>query len=263
MRFHDKVVWITGASSGIGEALSYAFIREGAKVIVSARREAELDRVKAGCAAPGNVAVLPLDLEKADELPAKAKAAASYFGPIDILVNNAGISQRSLVLDTSIDVDIRIMNVDYISQVALTKLVLPSMVERRSGQIVVISSVAGFIGTPLRSGYAAAKHALRGFFDSLRAEIWKYGIGVTLVYPGYINTNVSVNALSGDGGTHGIMGEGQSKGMSPEKCAAKILNAVAARKDEAMMGGMETMAVYLKRLSPKLMSLVLRKAKVT
>lgn len=263
MRFQDKVVWITGASSGIGEALTYAFNREGAKVIVSARREAELARVKAACATPGNVAVLPLDLEKADELPAKAKAAAELFGPIDILVNNAGVSQRSLVLETSIDVDIRIMNIDYLSQVALTKLVLPSMVERRSGQIVVISSVAGFIGTPLRSGYAAAKHALRGFFDSLRAEVWKYGIGVTLVYPGYINTNVSVNALSGDGGKHGAMGEGQSKGMSPEKCAGKILNAVAARKDEAMMGGMETLAVYLKRLSPKLMALIVRKAKVT
>lgn len=263
MRFQDKVVWITGASSGIGEALSYAFNREGAKVIVSARREAELDRVKAACLTPANVAVLPLDLEKAHEFPAIAIAAAGLFGPIDILVNNAGITQRSLVLDTSIDVDIRIMNVDYLSQVALTKLVLPSMVERRSGQIVVISSVAGYVGTPLRSAYAAAKHALRGFFDSLRAEVWKHGIGVTLIYPGYIKTNITLNALSGDGGKHGKVDEGISKGMSPEKCAAKILTSVAARKDEAMMGGLETFAVYLKRLSPKLMALVVRKAKVT
>jgi dehydrogenase/reductase SDR family member 7B len=263
MRFDNKVIWITGASSGIGEALAYAFAKEGAKVILSARREGELERVKAGCASPEKVGVLPLDLEKPEEFLGKAEAATRLFGPIDILVNNAGISQRSLVLETSFDVDVRIMNVDFLSQVALTKLVLPAMVERRSGRIVVISSVAGFIGTPLRSSYAAAKHALRGYFDSLRAEVWKSGVGVTLIYPGYVRTNVTLNALSGDGGLHGKMDEGAANGMSPEKCAAKILNAVAAGKDEAMMGGFETMAVYLKRLSPKLMSLVLRKAKLT
>lgn len=263
MRFQNKVVWITGASSGIGEALAQAFNREGAKVILSARRETELTRVKAACASTGNVAVLPLDLEKADELAARAKAAAAFFGPVDILVNNAGITQRSLALETSIDVDIRIMNVDYMSQVALTKLVLPAMVERRTGRIVVISSVAGFVGTPYRSAYAAAKHALRGFFDSLRAEIFQYGVGVTLVYPGYIKTNITMNALSSDGAKHGVMDASIQKGMSADKCAAKILDAVAAGKNEVMMGGVETMAVYLKRFAPGLAAYVVRKAKVT
>jgi short-subunit dehydrogenase len=263
MRFQNQVVWITGASSGIGEALAVAFNREGAKVILSARREAELTRVKGSCATPGNVAVLPLDLEATTELPAKAKQAAAFFGPIDLLINNAGITQRSLVLDTSIDVDIRIMNLDFISQVALTKLVLPSMVERRKGRIVVVSSVAGYVGTPLRSSYAAAKHALRGYFDSLRAEVWKFGVGVTMVYPGYVRTEISKNAMSGSGARHGVMDEGISKGISPEKCAAKILGGIATGKDEVMVGGKEVFAIYLKRLSPKLMSLIVRKAKVT
>jgi dehydrogenase/reductase SDR family member 7B len=244
-----KVVWITGASSGIGEALAYQASAQGARLILSARREAELQRVRAACAHPEAVAVLPLDLTDFDALDAAARAEAS-FGPVDILVNNAGISQRSTVLD-------------FFACVALTQALLPGMVARRQGHVVVISSVVGYVGTPLRSGYAAAKHALHGFYDAARAELWRENIHFTLVCPGFIKTQVSLNAITADGGQHGRMDEGQARGMDPGECARQIWKAVARRREEVLIGRREAVFVRLKRYAPWLMSFALKRAKVT
>jgi len=258
----DKVVWITGASSGIGEALALAAAEQGAKLVLSARRESELQRVRSACLNPHQVALLPVDLTAFDAEKTTAKAE-SFFGPIDVLVNNAGISQRSTALNTSMEVYRRIFELDFFACVALTKAVLPGMVARRRGQLVVISSVVGYVGTPLRSGYAAAKHALHGFYDALRAEIWREQVQVTLICPGFIRTNVSLNAITGDGGKHGLMDQGQLKGMAPEECARQIWAAVAAGKEEALIGRKEAIFVRIKRYLPGLLSYALKRAKVT
>ena len=258
----DKVVWITGASSGIGEALAVAASAAGAKLVLSARRETELQRVKNACANPHQVAVLALDLTDFDA-DAMTLRAASYFGAVDVLVNNAGISQRSTVLQTEMSVYRRIFELDFFACVALTKALLPQMVAKKSGHIVTISSVVGYVGTPLRSGYAAAKHALHGFYDALRAEVWREGVKVTLICPGFIKTNVSLNAITGDGGKHGLMDDGQLRGMPADECARQIWAAVAAGKEEALIGAREALFVRVKRHLPGLMSYAIKRAKVT
>lgn len=261
--FKDKVIWITGASSGIGAALAHALSKQGAKLILSARTTEKLEAVRKSCTAPNLHEILPLDLGNIDELAGIARKATAYYGRIDILINNGGVSQRSLALDTSLEVDHSLMRINYLGPVALTKAVLPGMIERKQGHIVVISSLTGKFGTPLRSGYAASKHALHGFFDALRAEIWKKRVFVTLVCPGYIRTSISINAMTGNGSPQGTMDKGQENGMLPEVCAAKILKAVEDGKEEVLIGGMEKMGVYLKRFLPKAFSRMIRDASVT
>lgn len=257
-----KVVWITGASSGIGEAMALAASAQGAKLVLSARRETELQRVRQACAHPAQVAVLPLDLTDFDA-EAAARRAAAFFGPVEVLVNNAGISQRSTVLNTDMAVYRRIFELDFFACVALTKAVLPGMVTAKAGHIVTISSVVGYVGTPLRSGYAAAKHALHGFYDALRAEVWRENVKVTLICPGFIKTNVSLNAITGDGGKHGLMDDGQLRGMPADECARQIWAAVEAGREEALIGAKEALFVRLKRHLPGLMSYAIKRAKVT
>lgn len=260
MRFKDQVVWITGATSGIGEALAYAFSREGAKLILSGRREAELERVKHGCAgAPENIFVLPLDLTQFASLPEKTRQAEARFGRVDILINNGGIGQRSLVAETSFEVDLAVMNTNYFGTVALTKAVLPGMLARSAGHIVVVSSLMGYLDTPLRSAYAASKHALHGYFDSLRSEVWRQNVKVTLICPGFVRTNISINALTADGSKQAKMDDDHAKAISADACAAKTLDAIAAGKAEVMIGGKEVLAVYIKRFLPSLYARVVRK----
>jgi short-subunit dehydrogenase len=182
---------------------------------------------------------------------------------VDVLVNNGGVSQRSLVLDTSPEVDRRIMEINFFATIALTKCVLPTMLERKSGHIVVISSVVGKFGTPLRSTYAASKHALHGFMDALRAETWRAGLKITLVCPGFVRTAISLNALTGDGTPQGTMDDALLKGMAPDRCAEKILRALEKGREEVIVGGWETLGVYLKRFLPGVFSAVIRRAKVT
>lgn len=254
-------VWITGASSGIGEAVARAFAARGARVLLSARRESELARVAA--ALGERARVLPLDLEDTAGLADKAARALAEHGPIDIMVHNGGISQRSRAIDTRVDVDERIMRINYLGAVALTKGLLPSMVARRRGHFVVISSLVGRVGTPLRSGYSASKHALHGFFDSLRAEHHDDGLHVTLICPGFVRTDVSVNALTGDGSPQGTMDTKTAGGITPEACAARILRAVDRREEEVNVGGWETIAVPVRRYFPTLYSRLIRRARVT
>ena len=261
MQFKDKIVWITGASSGIGEALVYAFDQEGAKVVLSARREAELERVVKKCKYSENMYILPLDLANHDEMSAKVDEVIEKFGEIDILINNGGISQRSLVKNTPLSVDKRIMDIDYFGTIALTKAALPFLLKNENSHIVVITSLMGKFATPLRSAYAAAKHALHGFFDALRLEHWRDGLGVLIVAPGFIRTNVSLNALTETGKKQNTMDDAQANGMPPEVLAQKVCKAIMNGKEEIVIGGAERHAILLRRLLPGVFSRMMKNRK--
>jgi short-subunit dehydrogenase len=258
MDFKERRVWITGASSGIGEALAVAFHQGGAKLILSARREDELKRVQAACGGEPNTLILPMDVTNAAELPEKTLQALGMFGGIDILVLNAGITQRSLTRETEESVYRRLMEVNFFASEAMARAVLPSMLAQKSGHMVVISSVAGKFGVPLRSGYSASKFALHGFFEVLRAEEEKNGIHVTMVCPGYIRTDISLSALQGDGGKHAQMDPGIAHGMLADECARRILRAVQRDKKEIIVGAKREQAVvYLKRFFPTLLAKII------
>jgi short-subunit dehydrogenase len=253
--FKDKVVWITGASSGIGEALAGAFAEAGARLVLSARREPDLQRVAGQTGLPPErVMVLPLDMRQGETFSYKVAQVRKKFGRVDIMVHNAGISQRSFARDTIVDVDRKLMEVNYFGPVGLTKALLPLMLAQGGGHLVVISSLVGYFGTPMRSAYSASKHALHGFFDALRAEEARHNIRVTIICPGYIRTAISINALNEKGEKHNQMDDNQANGISPEECARKTLIAVAANKQEALIGGKEVVGVYLKRFVPGIFS---------
>jgi dehydrogenase/reductase SDR family member 7B len=261
--YRDKVVWITGASSGIGAALASAFAAREATLVLSARRKDHLEAVRTACAYPERHRVLPLDLTDTAAIPSAVDSVLREQGRVDILVNNGGITQRSLVKDTCMEVDRRIMETNYFGTVALTKAVLPSMLTRRSGDIVVISSLIGHFSTPLRSAYAASKHALHGFFDALRAEVYADGLHVMLVCPGFIRTDISLHALTANGSPHAAMDASQAAGLAPEKCAAQILAGLDRRKEEIVVGGRETRYLLLHRFFPAFFRRAMRTAKVT
>ncbi|MBC6365173.1 SDR family oxidoreductase [Algoriphagus sp. AK58] len=256
------VIWITGASSGIGEAAAKKFSKEGYSLILSSRKINELQRVQKECSHPHAIRILPLDLSDSSDFENITRQAISFFGKVDILLHNGGISQRSLIKDTNLEVDRKLMEVNYFGTVALTKAILPHFIQRKSGQFAVVTSLVGKFASPYRSSYAASKHALHGFFDTLRAEHFQDGISVTMICPGFIRTKVSINALTADGSPLGEMDEAQAKGMSPEACAAEMFDAIRSQKEEVYIGGKETLAVYLKRFFPGIFSKILRKAKV-
>lgn len=264
MKFTNKVVWITGASSGIGKHLAIELANQGAKLILSSRNLDALEAVKNLCKNPENLKLIPLDLEDYNHLQSKVDEAISIFGTIDILVNNGGISQRSLAKDTSITVDKRLMAINYLGTVALTKLLLPHFIKNQSGQFVVTTSIVGKIGTPLRSSYAASKHALHGFFDSLRAELHQDNIAVTLVCPGFVNTNVSMNALTGDGTAQHSMDKATKNGIAPDYFAKLMAKAILKKRQEVYIAGFkEKSGIYAKRFFPKVLSKMIRKLSVT
>ncbi|MEN9961254.1 MAG: hypothetical protein RL045_1507 [Bacteroidota bacterium] len=261
MKFHNKVVWITGASSGIGEALAYAFAAEGALLVLSARREEELQRVAKAC---GNAYVLPFDVLSLSEHADRVQDVMNTYGRIDYLVLNAGVSQRSFVKDTEFDVYRRLFEVNFFSIVSLTQAVLPVFTAQKSGVFVPIASVAGRISTPRRAAYGATKHALIGFFDSVRAEGFNEGIRVTTILPGYIKTNISLHAMNEKGEAYGKMDPNQAKGLDPHFTAQKILQAVLAEKNEFFVGGfLEGFGLFVKRFFPSIMPFMLRKIKNT
>lgn len=260
--FQNKVVWITGASSGIGEALAKAFASEGAKLILSSRRREELERVKNTLKLTDlDILILPLDLAEPSLTSAHTKQVIDRFGRIDILINNGGISQRSLTKDTSLEIDRKVMEVNFFGTVALTKSVLPFMLQQKSGHIIAISSIVGKFGFYLRSAYSASKHALHGFFESLRMEIYNDNVKILIVCPGKIRTNISVNAITGDGSKHSIMDESTDLGLSPEACAQQILIGIKNNREELFIGA-ETRAVLLKRFFPNLFSRIIRNQKI-
>jgi short-subunit dehydrogenase len=255
MDFQGRRVWITGASSGIGEALALAFHGAGAKLILSARREDELKRVQTACGGEPGTRVLPMDVTNAQELPEKMRQALGMFSGIDVLVLNAGITQRSRTRETDESVYRRLMEVNFFGPEAMARAVLPSMLAQKNGHIVVISSVAGKFGVPMRSGYSATKFALHGFFEALRAEEERNGVHVTMVCPGYIRTEISLSALRGDGRKHAKMDSELAHGMPAEECARQILRGIARRKREIVVAApREKALVYIKRFFPDLLA---------
>jgi len=251
-----KTIWITGASSGIGKALAIEMSKKNNNIILSSRNINDLESVAKLC--KGNTLVLPIDLEKQDNFVNKVKKAIDLFGKIDILINNGGISQRSTASETSIDVDRRLMEINYFGTVVLTKSILPYMQKQKSGHIVTVSSLSGKFGFFLRSAYAASKFAQLGFFESLRLEEEKNNIKVSIVFPGFVNTNISQNALSGEGKKHDQHDENQKKGISPMNCAKDIIKGIKENKHEIYSGGKEIWMVKIRRLLPGLFYRILR-----
>jgi len=256
--FKKKTIWITGASSGIGAALARTFSEHGAVVIVSSRREKELKEVQSACVNPSQVVVVTLDLTDSADIETKAQWVLEHF-QVDILINNGGISQRSLTHETPLEIDRKLMEVNYFGQIHLTKRVLSQMLSRKSGHIVAISSLTGKWGFYLRSAYAASKHALHGFFDSLRMEVESEGIDVTLITPGFIATEISKNAVLANGQVNGEMDPNQANGTSPEVCAKQILKGLSKRKKEFGVGGRELLGLFLNRYFPRIFAKILKR----
>lgn len=258
--FKDKVIWITGASSGIGEALAFELAKRNARLILSARNENALKEiVKNASLKEGDVLIIPFDLADTSHADEYVKKIIEKFGRIDILFNNGGMSQRGEALQTGNEIERQLFEVNYFAQVALAKAVLPQMIKQQSGQIVVTSSIAGKFGFYLRSTYSAAKHALHGYFESLRLETEKQGIKVLMVCPGKIKTNVSLNAVEASGNRHSQMDESHQNAMSAESCANQILSAIENHKKEILIGGKEIFTVYIKRFLPALFYKIIRK----
>ena len=261
-----SVVWITGASSGIGEALAKQYAALGHQLVLSARREPELERVKQACIKLGakddDVLVLPMDVTEHESMAEKVFAVTAHFKAIDVLINNAGISQRSLCLDTDLSVYKTLLDVDVLGQIALTKQVLPVMVKQGSGHIAVTSSVAGKVGVKLRTGYCAAKHAVMGFFDALRAEVAEHGIRVSTITPGFIKTDISKNAVTARGERFGVDDEDIKSGMNVDKCAQVIIKQLGKGKKEIAVGeGLSMVALTLKRFFPSVLFRIVEKKK--
>lgn len=261
MNVTEKVIWITGASSGIGEALAYALASKQAKLILSGRNLEALEQVRDKCNSD-DVVILPFDLSHFDASKSTVSKALQFFGSIDILVNNGGISQRSLIAETDFEVDKKLIEVDYLGTVALTKALLPYYIQQKKGHFVTVTSLMGKFGSPFRSGYCGAKHALHGFFDVLRMEHEKDNIKVTLICPGFVQTNVAINALTANGATQKSNDEATQNGMPVDVFASKMIKAIEANTFEAYIGGKEVLGIYLKRFFPKILHKFVLKSKV-
>jgi short-subunit dehydrogenase len=263
MSYKNKTVWITGASSGIGEAFAKAFHKEGANLILSSRRKDELERVKSELGGGDTIGILTLDLSKEDELESKTETALTFFNGIDVLLNNGGVSQRSVFAETDLTTIRRLMEINFFGSVALTRFVLPHMMQKKSGHIIVTSSVAGKFGTKFRSGYAASKHALQGIFDCIRQEMYEYNIDVTMVCPGPIKTSITQNSLTADGSSYNKMGDLHTGAMDADEMVQRIWGKIKSKKEEIYISSpKERLALLVKRISPRLLNQILKRSKV-
>ena len=253
MKYTNQVVWITGASSGIGEALAIEFAKEKSKIVLSDRRAEVLKAVAGKCEELGvECLVLPMDVTNYDVIEENVDIVLNKFGKIDVLINNAGISQRGLTVETNFEVDRRIMEINYFGNIALTKAVLPKMIEQKNGQIVTMSSLVGIFGFPQRSSYSASKHALHGFYETLMVEHYNDNLKINIICPGRIKTDISINSLTKDGTQHGKMDPGQAKGISAEKCAQIIVKSMKRNKRVTVIGMEGKLMVFFKKFMPRL-----------
>jgi short-subunit dehydrogenase len=256
----EMVVWITGASSGIGEALATTCAAKGCRMVLSARNSDALEALAKRLQAQApEIMVLPLDLAQASEQAGDWTAQVmARFGRIDVLVNNAGVSQRATALETPEALERSLFEVNYFAPVALSKAVLPAMMQAGGGQLVVVSSIAGKLGFFYRSTYSAAKHALHGYFESLRLEYEDRGIRVLMVCPGKVKTNISLMAQT-PAGAHGVMDPSHAEAMTAEACAHEVMQAIEEGREEVLVGGKELWMVRLKRWWPSLFRRLLRR----
>lgn len=259
----SPTVWVLGASSGIGKAVALAYAKKGASLVLSARRVNDLEQTQQECKAfTDHVWVEPLDLAESSSHQTVTKRVEEHLGHLDVLFHSGGITSRTEASEATMDVERRMMEVNYFGVISITKAAIP-MLEAAKGHVVVITSVAGKLGTQFRSSYAASKHALHGWFDSLRLEIEPKGMHVTLVCPGYIATPLTVHALTNDGSALGEMSDKQSKGMPADVFAAKLLKKLPSKPHEVIIGGTEVMSIRLKRWAPALLHAILKRSKVT
>ncbi len=258
-----EIVWITGASSGIGEACAYRWAAQGARLILTSSSRERLDPVAARCREAGapEVCILPCDLGDPAAVEGLAEKAWDAFQGLDTVYLNAGISQRTTVEDTSMEMVRKMMEINYFAPVAIAKALLPRMLERGGGHIAVTTSIAGRFGFPLRCGYSSSKFALYGFFETLQAEYADQGIQVTLVCPGRVKTNISFYALDKGGERHGKLDPGQAGGLSAEKAARKIVRAISKGRREVLVGRGEMVMVWIKRFFPGLCARLARRIK--
>ncbi|QBL08881.1 SDR family oxidoreductase [Rheinheimera sp. D18] len=259
----NKVIWITGASGGIGEALAREFAAAGAVLILSARREAELIRVRDSLTNTQRHVLLHLDITDTAAVDAAIVNITQKMGGLDWLINNAGISQRSLIVDTPVATERKLFDVDYFAQINLTRSALPLLLADGGGKVVFISSVAGLVGTQYRGSYSAAKAALHLWANSLRAELFDQGLQVATIFPGFVKTDVSRNALTGDGSALGQMDDAQASAMSAEQFAKQAVKALIKDKNYIVIGGLkERLGALVSRLSPNLLYKMVRNTKV-
>jgi len=254
----DKICWVTGASSGIGASLAKALNEAGSFVIISGRNADRLEKIKSECLHPERIKVLAFDMEEIDSLPEYAMKAWGEFNGIDFVFLNAGFAVRDWLMNIEMKMYRKVMEVNFFSTVVIVKSLLPKMIDRKHGYFVVTSSLSGKYGIPKLSAYSASKHALHGFFESLRAEYSKDGIRVSMVVPGLINTGITVHSLLGDGSVSGKMQTAVANGISPELCATKILKAVDRQKNESVIGGKEIYSVWIKRFFPRIWDYLVR-----
>lgn len=262
--YKDLTIWITGASSGIGEALAITFAKHGATIVLSGRDNDKLEAVKKRCKHPKKHIVVPFDIRDAKQVGDAYDSVKTQTDKIDWLINNAGVSQRSLIMETDEDVERQIMEIDYFAQTRLTRLVLPNMIAQGGGKIVMISSVAGLLGTQYRGAYGAAKAAIHMWANSLRAELHDQGIEVATIFPGFIQTNVSINALTGNGSKQGTMDVATSKGLTATAFAKQAVKALTKGEEYIIVAGTkEKLATKVNRLSPPKLYKLIRESRVT
>lgn len=260
---NGKVVWITGASSGIGKAIAQQCAALGAQVVLTARRHEELENVRHSLAHPDQHISITADITDESQVRHAYEQVLQQKGRIDWLINNAGLSQRALIRDTTMQTERAIMEVDYFSQVFLTKMVLPTFLKQKSGRIVFISSVAGLLGTQYRASYSAAKAAIHMWANSLRAEVADQGVQVSVIFPGFVQTNVSFNALNGEGKPQAKQDEAIENGLSAEDFARQSVQALQCGEEYIVIGGKkEKLGVLVSRISPKVLYKMIRKTKV-
>lgn len=236
MIIKDKVIWITGASSGIGEAVARVCAQKGAKLVLSARSEEKLQKLREELVNPESHWIVPLDLSDAVQLEKTVTTALADIGTVDVLLNNGGIGQRGFAIDTKLEVQRKVMEVNYFGTIAMTQAVLPSMIKKGSGMIATVASVAGLVGGKSMAGYSASKHAIVGYMDCLRAEETEHGIQVLNICPGFVQTQISVNAFKGDGSKFEAMASSIKNGIPAVECAEKIVAAIEAEKAQVIIG---------------------------
>jgi short-subunit dehydrogenase len=260
-RLDGNVVAITGASKGIGAELARQLAVKGAKLVLAARNEKELEAVAEDCRKAGaSVVIVKADVALERDCQAMVAGAVLAFGRLDTLVNNAGVSMWARFEDIE-DMSIleRIMQVNYMGSVYCTRHALPHLRESR-GRIVGIASLAGMVGVPTRTGYSASKHAMRGFFDSLRIELDGSGVTVTMIYPGFVSTGIRENATGPDGKPILVSPVKEGEVMSVEDCARRIVAAIERREREVVMTARGKIGLWLKLVAPGLIDRIAKRA---
>jgi dehydrogenase/reductase SDR family member 7B len=249
--FEGKIAWITGASSGIGEALVHEFVSGGATVIASSNDMAGLEKVRSSCGERSKqVNCVEFDLTDIEGIEKTVSDQLKVYGRIDYLLNIGGISQRARIDETPLWLDRKIFEINYFGTIALSKAVLPYMIKQKSGHILATSSISGRFGFPLRAAYSASKQAIHGFIETLYLENKKNNLRASVIIPGRVRTAISFHALEASGKEHGKLDDGQAKGLLPDEAARIIMKGIRRNKREILVGKGELMMLHIRRYCP-------------